>query len=184
VPRIPILKQEELTPEQCRVYEAIVGTRRGKLPAPYQLTLHCPEFTDRWQRVGSWLRSETGLLPTLCELAILITARHWDCQYVWHAHAPHALDAGLPSTVVDAIRNGQRPTFSDSKQEAVYDYCSELLETRCVSDSSYRCTLGMFGTTGTVALTGLVGYYVMVAMALNAHQYPLPEGISPPLPVR
>mgnify|MGYP003330326160 CR=1 FL=1 len=29
---------------------------------------------------------------------------------------------------------------------------------------------------GVVELTGLVGYYVLVAMGLNAHQHPLPEG--------
>ena len=35
-------------------------------------------------------------------------------------------------------------------------------------------------------LTALVGYYTMVAMTLNAHEIPLPEGVQPafPLPQR
>ena len=30
-----------------------------------------------------------------------------------------------------------------------------------------------------VELTALVGYYTMVAMTLNAHEIPLPEGVPP-----
>ena len=30
-----------------------------------------------------------------------------------------------------------------------------------------------------VELTALVGYYTMVAMTLNCHEIPLPEGVTP-----
>jgi 4-carboxymuconolactone decarboxylase len=33
---------------------------------------------------------------------------------------------------------------------------------------------------GVVELTALIGYYTMVAMTLNAHEFPLPEGVEPP----
>ena len=32
-----------------------------------------------------------------------------------------------------------------------------------------------------VELTALIGYYTMVAMTLNAHEIPLPDGAKPPL---
>jgi 4-carboxymuconolactone decarboxylase len=34
---------------------------------------------------------------------------------------------------------------------------------------------------GVVELTALIGYYTMVAMTLNAHDIPLPDGATPPL---
>jgi 4-carboxymuconolactone decarboxylase len=33
---------------------------------------------------------------------------------------------------------------------------------------------------GVVELTALIGYYTMVAMTLNAHEFPLPAGVEPP----
>jgi 4-carboxymuconolactone decarboxylase len=33
---------------------------------------------------------------------------------------------------------------------------------------------------GVVELTALIGYYTMVAMTLNAHEFPLPAGVKPP----
>jgi len=34
-----------------------------------------------------------------------------------------------------------------------------------------------------VELTALVGYYTMVAMTLNAHEIPLPDGVQPAFPL-
>ena len=40
--------------------------------------------------------------------------------------------------------------------------------------------LDKYGALGVVELTALVGYYTMVAMTLNAHEFSLPEGASNP----
>ena len=38
-----------------------------------------------------------------------------------------------------------------------------------------------WGERGVVELTGVIGYYTMVSMTLNAHEIPLPDGASAPL---
>ena len=43
--------------------------------------------------------------------------------------------------------------------------------------------LARFGERTLVELTALVGYYTMVAMTLNAHEIPLPEGVAPAFPL-
>jgi 4-carboxymuconolactone decarboxylase len=55
-----------------------------------------------------------------------------------------------------------------------------------VSDATYAEALQRLGERRLVELTALVGYYTMVAMTLNAHEIPLPEGVQPafPLPQR
>ena len=53
---------------------------------------------------------------------------------------------------------------------------------RSVSDATYADALARFGERGVVELTALVGYYTMVAMTLNAHEIPLPEGVRAGLP--
>ncbi|OGA41377.1 MAG: hypothetical protein A3G24_06415 [Betaproteobacteria bacterium RIFCSPLOWO2_12_FULL_62_13] len=185
MPRIPLLPVESLTPEQRRVYDAIkASSRDDRVGAPYQLALHCPEFLEKWQQIGALLRYRNSLPPRLSELAILVTARHWDCQYEWHAHEPHAIKGGLPAGVIDAIRSGKRPAFNDPDEEAIHDFCRELHETHFVSAHAYQRVLDRFGTVGVVELTALIGHYAMVAMALNAHDHGLPAGVAPPLPTR
>jgi len=180
--RIPIPTLEELTPEQRRVYDAIAGLRGGHIPTHYHVALCAPELTDKWQQLGELLRYRTSLPLRLSELAVLIVARHHDCQYVWHAHAQVAQKAGLADEAIEAIRSGRRPAFRQDDETAVYDYCAELLETKFVSAPAYARALDRLGTVGIVELTALLGYYVMVVMARNAHDIQLPAGVAPPLP--
>jgi len=54
------------------------------------------------------------LSPRLSELAILVTARHWDCQYEWFAHEQHALKGGLPPAI---IRGDQERPAAEIRQD-------------------------------------------------------------------
>ena len=58
-------------------------------------------------------------------------------------------------------------------------YASELNRYKSVSDATYADALSLLGARTVVELTALVGYYTMVAMTLNAHEIPLPEGVEP-----
>lgn len=182
--RVPIPDPDALSPEQRKVYDDIAGGPRGGVRGPFLALLHSPELADRVQHLGAFLRYDTRLGPRLSELAILITARHWDCQYEWFAHEPHARKAGLPDGVIAAIRDGRRPSFSSPDELVVYDFCREINETRQVGDATYEAALEAFEVGGTVELTALVGYYTLIAMTLNAAQIPLPDGAEPPLKTR
>ena len=182
MPRIPLPSAEQMTPEQRRVHDAVVAGPRGALRGPLRAAIHNPELADKWQQLGELLRYRTSLSSRLSELAILATARHWSCQFEWFAHEPHARKAGLPEAVIEAIRHNKRPAFDSKDDEAIYQYAIELHRTHFVSDATYARVLERFEIRGVVELTALVGYYGMVAMTLNAHELPLPEGTPPPLP--
>jgi 4-carboxymuconolactone decarboxylase len=184
VPRIPLFPKDDMTPEQRRVYDAVVSGPRGKVEGPLRAALHRPELADKWQQFGAALRYGTTLAPRLSELAILITARAWDSQFEWYAHEPHAARAGLAAEVIEAVRAGERPKFANPDEAAVYDYVTELQRAHAVSEATYRRALELFDVVGVVELTALTGYYSMVAMTLNAHEIPLPPGSTPPLPAR
>lgn len=181
-PRIPLLAPEDMTPEQRRVRDAIISGPRGGLRGPLLAALHNPELADKWQQLGELLRYRTSLAPRHSELAILATARHWSCQFEWFAHEPLARAGGVPGVVIQAIRHGRRPGFEDADDENVYQFTTELHRAHFVSEAAYARALKRFGVNGVVELTALCGYYGMVAMTLNAHQLPLPEGVPPPLP--
>ncbi len=182
--RIPLPSADSLTPEQRMVYDAIASGPRGGVRGPFLAILHQPAIADKWQQLGEILRYRTSLPPRLSELAILVTARHWSCQYEWFAHEPHALKGGLSADVIAAVKVGRTPSFAAADEQAIYDYATELHQRHAVSPATYEKARAAFGNVGVVELTALLGYYTMVAMTLNAHEIPLPDGVAPPLPSR
>ena len=182
--RIPLFPTDDTTAAQRAVYDAVVAGPRGKVEGPLRAALHNPELAERWQQLGAILRYGTSLTPRLSELAILVTARETDAQFEWYAHEKHALAGGLDPTIIDSIRRGERPAFTRDDEAAVFDFARELHRDHRVSEPTYQRAFALLGTTALVELTGLIGYYTMVAMTLNAHEIPLPAGVEAPLPAR
>jgi 4-carboxymuconolactone decarboxylase len=183
--RIPLISPESnLNAEQQRVLEALLGRRGGRIPGPYRFTLHCPEITELMHPFGELLRLRSSFPLRLSELAIIITARMWDCDYVFHAHAKNGVDNGLPQSVVDALTRNERPTFEKEDEEAIYDYFTELFQKHAISDKTHARAKALFGVAGIVELTLLSGYYGMVSMTLLAHEMPMPDGVKPQLKKR
>jgi 4-carboxymuconolactone decarboxylase len=183
MPRIPLLnKREGLTPEQAAVYDAVVSGPRGKIQGPLMAALHNPDLADKWQKLGAALRYETSLPPQISELVILVTAEAWACQLEWHLHERYARDAGLDQGVIDNVRNRARESLPHGDIRDVYDFCDQLQRTKRVSVDVYQRALNRFGVLGVVEIAALAGYYTMVAMTLNAHEFPLPAGVAAPFP--
>lgn len=174
------LKRDELNEEQARIYDAILETR-GSIAGPFGIWLHSPELADRAQSLGEFVRYRTCLEPRLSELAILVTARFWDCQVEWSLHEPFAVESGLSEEVIEAVRHGRDPRFAREDERAVFDYVSELLRKHVVPEGAFNAAREALGKTGVVELTGIVGYYSLVAQTLNAFQVPVPKGCAPTL---
>lgn len=179
--RIPLPTPEAMTPEQRRVYDAIVSGPRKTLVGPLRAALHIPELADKWQQFGELLRYRTSLPPRLSELAILVTARHTNSQLEWFIHEQMARKAGLEDDIIASVKQRQRPQSMDPDALAIHDYARELNEKDTVSEAVHRAVRERFNVEGVVELTALIGYYTMVAMTLNAHEIPLPDGAKPPL---
>jgi 4-carboxymuconolactone decarboxylase len=186
MPRIPLIDADssDLDPAQKRVIETLLGRRGGRVPGPFRFALHAPEVTEVWHPLGETLRLKSSFPLRLSEFAIIITAREWDCDYVFQAHEKIAREDGLSQAVVDAVAKGERPKFDKEDEEALYDYCTELFRNHAISEKSYNRAKDLFGVSRIVELTALIGYYGMVAMTLLAHEMPLPAGVKPPLAKR
>ncbi len=169
-----------LSPEGRAVYDKIANSPRGGVRGPFLALLHVPEMCDRLQHLGAYLRYDTTFDSRLSEMAILIVARRFNCPYEWFAHEPHAIKGGLAQPVIEAIRERRRPDGMKADETALYDFASELVINNSISDTTYQRALDAFGKRGVVELAGLIGYYMMVAMTLVAHDLQPPAG-TPPL---
>lgn len=180
--RIPLInKPDGLNARQREVLGAILSGPRGKIEGPLMAALHNAELADKWQQLGAALRYNTSLPPRLSEIAILVTARAWDCQLEWHIHEKIAREAGVEPEIIEQMRQGKRPEGADADALAIHDFIRELQADKRVSQPAYDKVLERWGVKGTVELTALSGYYSMVAMTLNAHEFPMPGEASPSL---
>jgi 4-carboxymuconolactone decarboxylase len=179
--RFKPLTYGELTPEQKTLADDVLAGDRGSLNGPYNVFLRSPEMGNLAQKFGAYTRFHSAVPKKLNEFAIIITARYWNSQYEWLAHRKYAADAGLGADTIEAVKNGKRPAAMKPDEEVVYNFCSELLDTRQVSDKNFEAAKSQLGEKGLVDLIAVVGYYHLVAMMLNVDRYPLPEGAKPEL---
>ena len=183
MPRISLPAPETMNPQQRAVYDRIVSGPRGRIQGPLRAALHNPELADKWQALGALLRYGTGLPPRLSEIAILVTGRACQSPFEWYAHRLEAQKAGMEPAIIEALLAQTEPPGLSADDAAVYHYAVELNRYKSVSDATYAVALERFGERVVVELTALIGYYTMVAMTLNCHEIPLPEGVAPAFPL-
>jgi 4-carboxymuconolactone decarboxylase len=173
--RLEILEQKAMTPAQRELYDRIAGAR-GAVRGPFNLWLYSPELCDKVEALGKYVRFDSSIPPQLRDIAILVTARHWDSSYMWHSYSKRAEEGGISSDVVQAIAERREPPFQKSEDKAVYDYATELLHRHHVAEATFHTAVGAIGKVAIVELTALIGNYSMVAMALNAFEVDMPAG--------
>jgi 4-carboxymuconolactone decarboxylase len=177
--RFKPLTLEEMTPEQRRMAENVLAGPRKSLSGPFSTFVYSPDTGDCAQKLGAQVRFRNSLPEKLKELAILVVARFWTAQYEWYAHQRMALEAGLDPAIAAAIAAGKRPQRLADDERAIYDFATELLDGREVSDATFAAVKDRFGDKGVVDLICLMGYYGLVSMTLNVNRFPLPAGATP-----
>src|SRR5258708_8969381 len=111
--RFPPIKGEELDEGGTKVYDARVDAF-----GPGAIRQYSPPVAESMTGVNEYLRRKSGLDPRLVELAILVTAREMDCEYVWTAHEPAALKAGLEQGIIETVKY-RKPVTTLGEKEAV-----------------------------------------------------------------
>ena len=151
---------------------------------PDSIMINVPEIAKRGPHLSEYLRLESSIPSRVQELAMLVTAREHDCQYIWNAHAALGRKAGLSDETVDRLRDRQELTGLAPDEAAVVDYGREFFRTHRVSKPTFEAALAQFGVRGLTELTNLMGYYALLAFNINAFEVDLPsETTEPVLPV-
>jgi 4-carboxymuconolactone decarboxylase len=174
--RFKPLTYVEMTPQQKTLVDHVLSGERTSMDGPFNIMLRSPEMGDLAQQLGAQVRFHSSLPRNLNEFVILITARSWNAQYEWYVHHQNALQAGLNPALIDAVAAGKRPASMQPDEEVVYNFSTELLTTRQVSDATFAAAKAKFGERGVVDMIGVIGYYNLVSALLNVDRYPLPEG--------
>lgn len=180
-PRIPPIESRDDLPAEEREHYDNIEESRGGVRGPFGVLLHSPEVAGRVGHLGAYLRFE-GVLPGPArELAILTTARAFDCAFEWAAHVPIAREEGVREHAIETVADRAALEDVSEAEATVIRYGRELFDEHEVSDAAFDAAIDRFGLQGVTELTATMGYYGMIASVLNAFEV-LPGDDGPELP--
>ena len=175
-----ITTKDEVPADKHAIFDAI-ATSRGRVSGPFSVLLNSPEVAGRAAHLGAYIRFESTLSPADRELAIITTSREFDCGYEWSAHATLAKEAGVRDEAIDVVANRGDLGALTADEALIVRYGRELFRDHRVSDATFAAAKERFGEQGITELTATMGYYGMLACALNAFEVEPAPG-TPALP--
>jgi 4-carboxymuconolactone decarboxylase len=174
--RFKPLAYAELTPEQRAYADKEISRGRKPETGPFNIYLRSPETAELSQPLSDYLRFKAPMPRKLKEIATMLTARYWGGQYVWYSHRQQALDAGLSPAFISAMAAGERPANMAADEATMYDFTSQLLSTRQVSDANFKAMKDLVGERGIVDTVETIGHFTALTMLFVVDRYPVPPG--------
>jgi len=178
--------EEEMTPEQKKIRDAIVATRkRTGLSGPFGPWLAVPAIAQPSQELGRACRYGTSLSFKESELVILLTGAKAKSHAEFDIHTGEALRAGWSLEQIQAIprdddfslekvKSTLVPMLTEEREKAIALFTAELVDTYTVSEETYEETKKTLGGKDSVLveITSISGYYTYVAYTLNVFRIP------------
>jgi len=167
---------KDVYPETGNRFPAV---RAGLTPdafGPGAIRQYSPPVAESMTAVNDYLRRKSGLDNRLVELAILVTAREMDCVYVWTAHEPPALKAGLQPDIIDIVKFRRPVTKLAEKDAVIVQLGREAFGKHKVSSDTFARAEKQFGKQQLVNIVALMGDYAATTLLLNvADQHVRPK---------
>jgi 4-carboxymuconolactone decarboxylase len=162
----PITSKTQLAPKDQPIADAVIKSRGG-IQGPFTMLLHCPQLANHMVQVGGYVRFEGSLDMRVRVLAAMTVAREFDAVYVWGAQTGSARKQGVPEATITAIRE-KHSRGLPAEDAQIVDFTRTLIRKHRVDDASAKALQARFGDEQFVELTGVIGYYSMLAMTANA----------------
>lgn len=183
--RLPLVRREQLSESARRIFDEQSdpkGDSHAGLRGPGGVKLHSPRLSELSRAASRYLRHETGLSPKTREVAILVTAREQDNQFVWQHHERVGLRAGVSPDTIDVIKHGKPVEGLDPIDALVIRIGRQLFREHRLSSELFAQARETFGDQKLIDLIANMGNYAATAMLLAAvdMQVPLDEDVLLP----
>ena len=156
-------------PELAQQERSILA-ERGRISPLYQVLLNSPPIAQGWEQMLSAVRNRNSLPADVRELVILRVAVLNGAPYEFDAHVPHALDAGVSETAIEAMRSvpvDARAVLTRAQKVAIRlaDAMTRDIE---VDDALFAQVRSEFGVQTQLDLVATIAAYNMVSRLLVA----------------
>lgn len=163
---------EQMTPEQQEGYRSLSGNRGG-LPGPSKIWVHNPKLAKAMgPYAGHFQPGQYSLTEREREIAVCIINSKWHAAYSTNAHERRGKEVGLPADKVEAMIAGLQTSFSDEREQVVYEMAMALADARWVPQGLYDRAVKALGHVGITDVITLMGYYTSVSMTLVFYDVP------------
>ena len=166
--RLERIDPEKATDDQKKVI-ARLGEGRGRIPTPFNIWLHNPNLAAGMEIIGTHVDRSPVLSEAETEVAILSTAVFWNAPYVIANHRRHALKAGVPEAVVDAILEKRRPGAGDDRFGILCDAVCDILAGGAIDDARFERYVAGLGRAAIAELLVTVGYFTSISLGMTLH---------------
>ena len=164
---------ETMTPEQRDGYRFLVDGPRGRLPGPYKIWVHNPKLLRAAEPLGQhFTPGHSSLSEREREIAVVVMTSRWHSAYPAAAHEKRGKEVGLAAETVEAMIAGLPVSFTDKREQAVYEMAVALAGGRLVSQGLYDRAVKTLGHESITDVIVLMGYYTAVSLTMNFYAVP------------
>lgn len=166
------------------IYDAMLARRKSQgapFGGPYAALMNHPQLCQKIEELGYYLKFEGHLARDVYQFVVLSVARATRTAFEWDDHIHHALAAGVPETVIDALRaHGVAGTdFPDPYRLAAL-VLRATLAWQNISDQIQADAIKSYGLYGFVELVVLSGFYQMFSAINQGFAVSLPKDTVSP----
>jgi len=162
----------QMTEAQQAAYHHL-REHRGGLPGPYKLWVQNPGLAMAASPLGAhFTPGASSLSEREREIAVLVITAAWRSAYPTQAHERRGKEVGLPGDAVEAIIGGRPATFTDRREQLVYEVATALADRRLVPQGLYDRAVDGLGHASITDLIVLMGYYTCVSLTMSFYAVP------------
>jgi 4-carboxymuconolactone decarboxylase len=149
------------------------GSSRGQVGGPSKIWVHNPKLAKAAAPLGAHFHpGHYSLTEREREIAVCIINAKWHSAYPTSAHERRGKEVGLPADKVEALLAGLPTSFSDEREQIVYEMATALANSRWVPKGLYDRAVKTLGHVGITDVITLMGYYTSVSMTLAFYDVP------------
>jgi 4-carboxymuconolactone decarboxylase len=165
----PLRSQDDVGSEQAAEIDRITEVL-GHVEGPFQVLMHSPGTAVRAVELGAHLRLESSLTPRDRQLVIAVVARELDCGFIWNAHRPRAVKAGLTEAQLDAIWSDAIDLGLPADDADVVAFVRALHRRNRAPDELFERLRHGHDDRWLVDITATMGQYLFMATVVNAFE--------------
>jgi 4-carboxymuconolactone decarboxylase len=174
----------KLSPDDRAIYARMAARRKAQgagFGGPYAALMNHPQLCEKIEDLGYYLKFQGHLPRDVYQFVVLFVARHTGAAFEWVDHIQHAEAAGVPASLIDALRRGEdvravaAPPYNIVAQVLASTFSWQNIPQQVQDDALKR-----FGVEGLVELVVLSGFYQMFSAINQGFQVTLPPGVEKP----
>ena len=177
MPRLPVPSDSDAFSDGTReAVRHIIETRGGSVPPPSGLLTYAEHAGALLSDLVEHLRFHTSLTNAETELAICVSARASNNDYIWNAHTRLGLQEGTREEALHAVDTHGPLEGLTADEALIIRFGRELLEQPAVSEETFNAVRGRYGERGLMELLAVMSVYTMNANILRVVDFqPAPE---------